>query len=171
MLLMPGAESGFTMTEKLCVAVRLGVPLSETLSVKPFVEFACVTSGRNENAPLFVFSVAFVAPASSAKAKVCGGESVSEALAVNATVCPTFTVRLVIAAKVGGVLGGMTEFSVRATVDEWVSNPHLATMVTFVVPEATVLEAVRINLVEPPVMGFVAYVAVTPLGRLVALNV
>ena len=72
-LLMPGAESGLTMTEKLCVALRLGVPLSETCSVKLFVEFACATSGRKLKAPLFALSVAFVAPASSAKVNVCGG--------------------------------------------------------------------------------------------------
>src|ERR1035437_340567 len=116
MLLMPGAESGLTTTEKLCVALILGVPLSATLSVNPFVEFACVTSGRKENAPLLVFSVAFVAPASSAKVSVCGGKSVSVTLAVKATVWPTLTARLVMAASTGAVLGGMMKFSVRATV-------------------------------------------------------
>ena len=70
---MPGTESGLTTTEKLCVALKLGVPLSETFSVKLLLEFACVTSGRNENAPLLVLSVVFVAPASSAKVNVCGG--------------------------------------------------------------------------------------------------
>src|ERR1017187_9857437 len=106
MLLMPAAESGLTITEKLCVALRPGVPLSATFSVKLLVEFACVTSGRKENAPLLVFSVALAALASSAKVNVCRGESVSVALAVKATVWPTFTVRLVMAARVGGVLTG-----------------------------------------------------------------
>src|ERR1017187_7515678 len=114
MLLTPAAESGLTTTEKLCVALNGGAPLSETFNVKSFVEFACVTSGRNENAPLLVFSVALVAPASSAKVNVCGGEFVSVALAVKATVWPTFTVQLVMIASTGGVLGGMMEFSVRA---------------------------------------------------------
>ena len=68
-----GCVSGFTVTVKLCVALKLGVPLSETFSVKLLVELACVTSGRKENAPLLVFSVAFVAPASSANVSVCGG--------------------------------------------------------------------------------------------------
>jgi len=36
-LLMPGCVSGFTVTVKLCVALRLGVPMSETFSVKLFV--------------------------------------------------------------------------------------------------------------------------------------
>src|ERR1035441_7860726 len=104
MLLMPGRARGLTKTEKLCVALNGGAPLSETFSVKLFVEFACVTSGRKLNVPLLVFSVALVAPASSAKVRVCGGESVSVALAVKATVWPTFTVRLLIAARTGGVL-------------------------------------------------------------------
>src|ERR1039458_6957211 len=109
---MPGAESGLTMTKKVCVALILGVPLSATFSVKLLVEFACVTSGRKENVPLLVLSVALVAPASSAKVSVCGGWSVSVALAVKATIWPTFTARLVMIANTGGVLGGMMEFSV-----------------------------------------------------------
>src|SRR5581483_5299086 len=106
MLLMPGAGSGLTTTEKFCVALRLGVPLSATFSVKLFVEFACVTSGRNENAPLFVLSVALVAPASSAKVSVRCGWLESVALAVKATVWPTFTVWLAMGARVGGVVTG-----------------------------------------------------------------
>src|ERR1044071_1035392 len=107
-LLISGAESGFTKTAKVCVALRLGVPLSETFSVKLFVEFACVTSGRKENAPLLVSSVAFAGPDSNAKVSVCGGWFVSVALAVNATVWPTLTVRLLIAASTGGALVGQT---------------------------------------------------------------
>jgi hypothetical protein len=74
-------------------------------------------------------------------------------------------------AKVGGVLGGMIEFSVRAMVVVWLSNPQMATTVTFDVPEVTVLEAVNVNVLAPPVIRFVANVAATPLGRLFALNV
>src|SRR5512138_2513933 len=115
-LLMPGVESGFTNTEKLWVALKLGVPLSDTFRLKLLVEFACVTSGRNEKAPLVVLSVALVAPPSSAKVSVCGGWLVSVALAVNATVWPTLTVWLAIGARVGGVLVGATPFSVRAII-------------------------------------------------------
>jgi hypothetical protein len=89
---MVGVTSGLTVTEKLCVALMMGVPVSKTLSMKLLVEPACVTSGRNENAPLLVLRVAFDAPASSSKVSVCGGWSVSVALAVNATVWPTLTV-------------------------------------------------------------------------------
>ena len=111
-LLIPGADNGFTITEKLCVELKLGVPLSATFNEKLLVESACVTSGRNENAPLLVSNVAFVAPASTAKVSVCGGWSVSVALAVNETIWPTFTVRFVIAVNPGGVLVGPV--SVRA---------------------------------------------------------
>src|ERR1039458_6739347 len=103
MLLMPARERGLTRMEKLCVALRLGVPLSATFSVKLLVELAWVTSGRKLNAPLLVFSVALAAPASSAKVRVCGGESVSVAPAVKATVWPTLTVWLAMDARVGGV--------------------------------------------------------------------
>ena len=168
---MPGAESGLTTTEKFCVALNVGEPLSETCSVKAFVEFACMTVGRKENAPLLVSSVALAAADSSAKVSVCGGWSVSVALTVKATVWPTLTVWLVIGASVGGVLGGMIEFSVRAMVVVWLSNPHMAVMVTFDVPEVTVLEAVNVSVFAPPVTGFAANVAVTPLGRLLALKV
>ncbi|MDR3458478.1 MAG: hypothetical protein P4N60_13585 [Verrucomicrobiae bacterium] len=58
---------------KLCVAPNGGVPLSEIVSVKLLIEFACVSSGRNENAPLLVLNVALVAPTSSAKVNAAGG--------------------------------------------------------------------------------------------------
>jgi hypothetical protein len=78
---------------------------------------------------------------------------------------------LAIGAKIGGVLGGVTAFNVRAIVVAWRSNPHVAVMVTFDVPEVTVLEAVSVSVLAPPGIGFVANVAVTPLGRLLALKV
>src|ERR1035437_1618755 len=40
----PGCASGFTVTVKLCVALKLGDPLSATFKVKAFVVPACVTS-------------------------------------------------------------------------------------------------------------------------------
>src|ERR1035441_6812964 len=53
------------------------------------------------NAPLLVFNVALAAPASSAKVNVCGGWSMSVALAAKATVWPTFTVWLAMGTRVG----------------------------------------------------------------------
>jgi hypothetical protein len=73
--------------------------------------------------------------------------------------------------RVGGVLGGMIEFSVRSIVVVWLINPAVAMMVTFDVPEVTVLEAVNVSVLAPPVIGFVANVAMIPLGRLLALSV
>ena len=95
----------------------------------------------------------------------------SVALAVKATVWPAFTVWLAIGDKIGAVLGGMMAFSVREIVVVWLSHPQVVVMVTFDVPEVTELEAVNVSVLAPPVMGFAANIAVTPLGRLVALNV
>ena len=169
-----GNVIGLTMMEKLCVALRGGVLLSETLSVKLFVVFACVTSGRNEKLALVLLtcvSVALVGPVSSAKVSGGAGWLVSVAPAEKATVWPTFTVWLAMGSRIGGVLGGMMEFNVRAIMVVWLSKPQVVVMVTFDVPEATVLEAVSISEIAPPVMGFAVNVAVTPLGRLLALNV
>ena len=73
--------------------------------------------------------------------------------------------------RVGAVLGSVRAFSVSAMVVVWLSNPQVVVMVTFDVPEVTVLEAVNVSVLAPPVMGFAVNVAVTPLGRLLALNV
>jgi len=145
--------------------------LSETFNKKLFVELACATNGRNEDAPLLESRVAFVAPDSRAKVSVCGGWSVSVALAVNATIWPTFTDWLEMGARIGGVLGSGTAFNVSAMLVVWLSNPHVPVIVTFDVQEGTVFEAVSISLVEPPVTGLAANVAATPSGRLVALKV
>ncbi len=53
----------------------------------------------------------------------------------------------------------------------WLINPAVAMTVTFVVPEVTVLEAVSVRRLAPPVIGLFANVAETPLGRLLTLNV
>ena len=41
-----GSLNGLTTTLKLCVALRLGEPLSATTTLNVLVESACVTSGR-----------------------------------------------------------------------------------------------------------------------------
>ena len=63
----------FTITEKLCVALKLGLPLSATLSVNKFVVPASLGCGVQENAPLPAFNVAVPGPASKLKVSVCGG--------------------------------------------------------------------------------------------------
>ena len=70
-----GNVIGLTTTEKLCLALRGGVRLSETSNSKLFVELAWATRGRNEKLALVLLtcvSVALVAPASSAKVSFGG---------------------------------------------------------------------------------------------------
>ena len=62
-------------------------------------------------------------------------------------------------------------WTVKAKMEVCMMLPDVAVMVTFDVPEVTVLEAVNVSVLAPPVMGFVANVVVTPLGRSLALNV
>ena len=57
-----GSVNGFTVTEKFCVALKLGVPLSATCKVNKLVVLASVTCGRHENAPVLVFNVALPGP-------------------------------------------------------------------------------------------------------------
>jgi hypothetical protein len=70
------------------------------------------------------------------------------------------------AASTGGVLAGM----VRAMVVVWLIDPLVPVIVTVDVPVVAVLDAVSVNTLVP-IVGFVPNVAVTPLGRLLALNV
>ena len=58
-----------------------------------------------------------------------------------------------------------------AMVVVWLINPAVATTDTFVVPEMTLLDAVSVSRLVPPVIGFLANVAETPFGRLPALKV
>ena len=62
-------------------------------------------------------------------------------------------------------------WTVKATMEVCMMLPDVAVMVTFDVPEATESEAVNVSVLAPPVIGFAANVAVTPLGRLVAMKV
>ena len=75
------------------------------------------------------------------------------------------------AVSTGGVLGGVTALSVRAMVLAWPINPAVAMTVTFVVPEMTLLDAVSVSRLAPPVLGLLVNVAETPLGRLLTLSV
>ena len=71
---------------KLCVALRMGEPLSATFRANELVVLALVTAGRHANAPVLAFNVAVPMPLKRLKVRVCGGWSVSVALAVKATV-------------------------------------------------------------------------------------
>ena len=113
-----GAVSGFTMTVKLWVALRLGVLLSATFTVNRLVVLACETSGRQLTLSMSLslslslsicVSVALVGPLNRLKISVSGGELVSVALAVATKFEPTFTVASLIGASTGGVADGINK--------------------------------------------------------------
>jgi hypothetical protein len=68
--------------------------------------------------------------------------------------------------RVGSVLAGR----VRAMVVVWLIDLLVPVIVTVDVPVVAVLDAVSVNTLVP-IVGFVPNVAVTPLGRPLALNV
>ena len=49
---MLGCVSGFTVTVKLFVALKFGVPLSDATTLTGFAEFSWATVGRQVNTPL-----------------------------------------------------------------------------------------------------------------------
>jgi hypothetical protein len=53
-LLMEGCTGAVTITLKLRLALRLGTPLSETMTVTGLVVFAIANEGRQLNTPLEV---------------------------------------------------------------------------------------------------------------------
>src|SRR6185369_4177943 len=97
-----GRAKGLTVTTKLWVALRLGVPLSATMTVNGLVEFACVTNGRHVSTPLLAAIIALVGAVSRLKVSVCAGTSVSVAELMMLNVTPAPIVRLVMVASVGG---------------------------------------------------------------------
>ena len=102
-----GNDRGLTVIVKLCVALRLGEPLSATFSVTGLMVLASVTAGRQLKAALVLLigvNVALAGALSRLKVSVGVGELVSVATAVTATVWPTLTVWLAIGASVGAVL-------------------------------------------------------------------
>src|SRR5882757_5047656 len=73
---MPGCVSGFTVTMKLFVALKFGVPLSVATTLTGLTEFACATVGRQVNSPLPAFTAAPDGkPASNEYVSVCAGRS------------------------------------------------------------------------------------------------
>ncbi len=105
---MSGWVSGLTVTWKLCIALRLGVPLSVTITVNRLVVSAWVTSGRQMKTPLLVSIVALVGPVVRLKANVWGGTSGSAAVLVMTSMTPTLIVLSEMAARVGGVFAPVT---------------------------------------------------------------
>ena len=97
------------MIWKLCVALRLGVALSATLTVNKLVVLASVTRGRQLKTALlllFFVSVAFAGALSRLKVSTEGGEAESLALAFVTTYWPGLTVWSGMDAREGAVLAG-----------------------------------------------------------------
>ena len=68
-----GSVNEFTIMEKLCVALKLGVPLAVTSRLIGLVVFAWVTNGRHEKAPVAAFNVALVGALNRLKVSVGDG--------------------------------------------------------------------------------------------------
>src|ERR1051325_2268524 len=94
---------GATMTVKLCDALRFGRPLSITTT--PIVFVAGAVGGVHVNAPLPEPICAPAGALLNANVSDCGGRSVSVALAVKLSVCPSVTTRFVIGVRAGAVFG------------------------------------------------------------------
>src|SRR5262245_23631562 len=103
---MVGSASGGTVTRKLCVALRLGEPLSATFRRTRLVLFACATAGLHVNRPVFVPMAEPLGEANKLNANVCQGRSASLARFVTTSVTPAATARLEMAASDGAALAG-----------------------------------------------------------------
>src|ERR1035437_1802140 len=104
---MPTSCGGSTtLTVNVCVALKLGAPLSVTTRLIALVVGAVV--GVQVKWPLKELTAA---PAGALvprlNVSVCAGKSASLALAVNDSVCPKTTIWLVIMFSIGAVLGTM----------------------------------------------------------------
>src|SRR4051812_9171120 len=97
-----GAEFvSFTTTVKVCVALRLGVPSSNTRTTIVFVAGPCASVGVHVNAPETGSRLVRSGAETMAKVRLLGGISASEALKLNASTFPSITVLLPIGASVG----------------------------------------------------------------------
>src|SRR3972149_636712 len=98
-----------TNTVKLCVALKLGTPLSVTMTAIGFVDGPCASLGVQVNAPLFELTCApGGAPAPRLNNSVLGGASVSPAPLVNVSSPPSNTVEFEMPASVGALLVSST---------------------------------------------------------------
>src|SRR5579863_5033002 len=94
-------DGGRTMTEKLCVALIGGIPLSVTTTVNRLVEGACDIFGRQVIRPFAVLIVAPVGGAVRLQVKVCAGTPLAFAVLVTTNVCPAVIVMFEIGPKIG----------------------------------------------------------------------
>src|ERR1017187_5295705 len=77
-----------TITVKFCVALIMGVPLSETCTAMPLVIGDCAIVGRHEKIPLLELIRAPAGGASNCQVNVCAGRSGSLATFVTIKVWP-----------------------------------------------------------------------------------
>ena len=94
-----------TNTVKLCVALKLGEPLSVTMTLIGFVLGLCAMVGRQLKMPLLALTDEPDGFPCKLNVNVCAGMLVSLALLVKLIVVPAMTVRLVMAASVGARAG------------------------------------------------------------------
>ncbi len=71
-----------TSTVTLCVAPRLGVPSSVTITRNTFVDAGWYSSDTQKNTPLVGLMTAFVGAPSSVKRRLLAGSSASSAMFV-----------------------------------------------------------------------------------------
>src|SRR5215470_2596132 len=95
-----GWTGRLTVTVKPWVALRLGVPLSETTTLSTLVP-DCEMAGRHVKMPLLGSIAAPGGGLRRLKVRTCGGESGSVALLVMLSVRPAIMVRLAIGESVG----------------------------------------------------------------------
>ena len=99
-----GVTGRVTKMVKLCVELRLGEPLSVTMTLIGFVLGLCAMVGRQLKMPLLEFNDEPACPPCKVNVNVCAGMFVSLAEFVKLIVVPAITVRFVMAASVGAVL-------------------------------------------------------------------
>jgi len=71
-----------TITVKLCVALKLGIPSSATINVISLFVPPCTSTGVHDNIPVVGFTIAFVGPLTRLNVNVCVGRSTSLATLV-----------------------------------------------------------------------------------------
>src|SRR5437899_8032697 len=101
--------SSLTTTKIVSDALRVGEPLSVTRTVMEFVLGPCASVGVHVKTPVDgLMAAPGGTPASKLKVRDCVGISGSEADAVNVSSVPSFTVRLPILERTGGLFTSVT---------------------------------------------------------------
>src|ERR1035437_625914 len=97
-----GRTGRFTVTQKLCVALIMGEPLSETMTRSEVTSGDWESSGRHVRTPVLGLMVALVGALARPKVSTSGGDSGSLAVLVTMSVEPAMTTRLGLVDSTGG---------------------------------------------------------------------